>query len=102
MKQRTPKTYEAEHGGRKVRVTVPERHDAVAYSGDAAEVLRDVLRDNLSPEAVAATANAVRVQVNRGIKDKSVQRQLKWFADRLVAIVGGEEQYHRLCDELGF
>ena len=74
----------------------------LTYSGTAAEVVQEVLRDNLSPEAVAATANAVRVQVNRGIEDKSVEQQLKWFADRLVAIVGGEKQYHRLCGELGF
>ena len=101
MKHRKPKTCEAEYQGRKVPVTVPQRHDAVAYSGDAAEVLRDVLRDTLSPQAVAAMANALRVQVNRGIEDKDIRQQLQWFGDRLVAIVGGEKQYHRLCDELG-
>jgi len=44
-----PPTYKATVGGRKVCVTVPERHDHVAYEGAAAEVLKDLLRDNLSP-----------------------------------------------------
>ena len=46
--------------------------------------------------------NSRRVQVSRGIEDKNVEQQLKWFADRLVAIVGGEKQYHQLCDWLGY
>jgi len=101
MKKPKPKTYEATVGGRKVRVTVPEQDEAT-YSGTAAEVLKDVLHDNLSPQAVAALANAVRVQANRidgrgGSQD--VCSQLKWFAEQALALVGN--RYSTLCKEAG-
>ena len=66
-KRSKPETYEVERGGRKVRVTVPEAID----EGDLAAALRD----NLSPQAVAA------------------------IAAHLLAMVGDE--YNALCDELG-
>ena len=94
---RTP-TYEATLGGRKVRVTVPERHDHVAYEGDAAEVLKDVLRDNLSPQAVAAIV--AYLQPAR-TKNKAVNHELQWFAERLTELVGGPEQQGRLAEEVG-
>ena len=99
MKRRKrPKTYEAAMGGKKVRVTIPERHDTVAYSGDAAEVLRDVLKDNLSPLAVAAIASCL--QTNR-TNDQDVDRQVAWFAEQLRQLLGGDEQQSRLAEELG-
>ena len=98
MKRQRPKTYEAEVAGRKVRVTVPERHDHAAYEGDAADVLKDVLRDTLSPQAVAAIVAYLQPAKT---KDKAVNRQLRWFADRLTELVGGAEQLGRLTDELG-
>jgi hypothetical protein len=97
MKRKTAKTYEADHRGRTVRVTVPERHESVAYSGDVGDVLRDVL-DSLSPHAVAAIAaylHPVRTM------DQEVVRQLRWFAELLTEVVGGEEQLNRLCEEAG-
>jgi len=106
MAKKRPKTYEVEHDGRKVRVTVPERHDHVAYEGDAAEVLRDVLKDNLSPQAVAALANAIRVQLNSraGLASgdwRVWRQQLRWLSDLLVEMLGGEEAYRQACDEAG-
>ena len=99
MKRKMPKTYEVEHHGRKVRVSVPARHDMAAYSGDARRVLQDVLRDSLGPQAIAALANAIRVQLH-SIKDAAVKRQLRWFEQQLVAMIS-EEQYRRLCVEAG-
>jgi len=99
MTRRKPKTYEAEMNGKKVRVTVPERHETVAYSGDGRQVLQDVLGDSLSPQAVAAMANAIRVQLH-SVKDAAVKRQLTWFEQQLVAMIS-EEQYRRLCVEAG-
>jgi len=91
-------TYEATVGGRKVCVTVPERHDHVAYEGDAAEVLKDVLRDNLSPPAVAAIVAYLQPAKT---KDKAVNHELRWFAERLTELVGGLEQQGRLAEEVG-
>ena len=98
MKRKMAKTYEVDHRGRKVRVTVPERHESVAYSGDVEEVLRDVLRDSLSPHAVAAIA--AYLQPVRTM-DQEVVRQVRWFAELLTEVVGGEDQLNRLCEEVG-
>ena len=102
-KRRRPETYEATYHGKKVRVTVPERHESVAYSGDAAEALRDVLRDNLSPHAVAAIAaflQPARPSAGR-TGNTSVDRELRWFADQLVELLGGADAFNLLCNEVG-
>ena len=96
------KTYPVEVDGRKTRVTIPERHDHVAYEGEPADVLRDVLKDSLSPQAVAAVANAVRVQLNGdAATDTEWRPQVEWVAAVLVDAVGGEAAYHRICHEAG-
>jgi hypothetical protein len=97
MKRKKPKSYEVQHRGRKVRVTVPERHESVAYSGDAAEVLRDVLKDNLSPQAVAVIAGHLHGMVNT--KSDAVNREVAWFTEQLLDMVG--DQYNSLCEEAG-
>jgi hypothetical protein len=121
MKRQKPKTYEADFRGKKVRVTVPEndwvptlgpdyggegpgsRHCSVAYSGDSVDVLRDVLKDNLSPQAVAAVAVAVGALANRldgrGRGEMALHRELRWFADLLLDMLGGQADARRLCDE---
>lgn len=89
MKRKRPETYEAEHKGRKVRVTVPDAID----EGDLAAGLKD----NLSPQAVAAIAaylTAARV------KNRQVQRQIEWFAGMLVDMLGVDE-FNRLIEEVG-
>ena len=68
-KRSKPETYEVERGGRKVRVTVPEAID----EGDLAAALRD----NLSPQAVAAIAAHLHGLVNT--KNDAVNRQVAWF-----------------------
>lgn len=90
----TPRTYEVEHKGRKVRVTVP---------GDDGpeDWLDDALKESLSPEAVATLANAVRVHLNGRRTNREVHDQLAWLADRLVRLVGGERAYHDLLKEAG-
>ncbi|HUX01382.1 MAG TPA: hypothetical protein VMY35_10435 [Phycisphaerae bacterium] len=96
-KQKRPKTYEAKVNGRSVQVTVPPR-EAVAYSGDLTEVLRDVIRDNLSPHAVAAVVSCLRI--NR-TNNPQVDGQVHWFAEELVKMLGGPEEQVRLGEELG-
>jgi hypothetical protein len=98
MKRKRPKTYEVEHAGRKVRVTVPETHETVAYSGDAKDVLRDVLQDNLSPQAVAAIAGYLQ---NVKTNDRHVDEAVAWFAGQLREMLGGDEEASRLAEELG-
>ena len=86
-----PKTYEASYKGRKVRVTVPDRDEATA--------LAQAIRDHLSPEGVAAVA--AHLQALHPSKHKSADRQVVWFHDFLVGLLGDDE-YNRLSVELGF
>ena len=74
------------------------RHEMVAYSGEQAAVLKDVLSDALSPQAVAAIAAYLQPAKT---KDKAVNHELHWFAERLTELVGGPEQQGRLAEEVG-
>ncbi len=87
-----PRTYEVEHKGRKVQVTVPEDDRPKDH-------LDDALKESLSPVAVATLANAVRVHLNGRRTNREVRGQLAWLADRLVKLVGGEQAYHDLLKE---
>jgi len=90
-KRKRLETYEVERGGRKVRVTVPE-------DPKPEDVLADALRENLSPHAVAAIA--AYLQPVRTM-DPEVVRQVRWFAELLTKVVGGDEAFDRLCEEVG-
>jgi len=91
MKRKRPRTYEADAGDRKVRVTVPE-------APKPEDVLVDAMRDNLSPKAVATIVAFLQpVQTN----DHDVDEQVRWFAERLVEALGGYEAQNRLAEEVG-
>ena len=90
-KRRRPQMYQAEVNGKKVRVTVPEHQDQAA-------LMRDAIRDQLSPHAVAAIAS--RLQINR-TNNPDVDRQVRWFHGQLCELLGGFQQQSRLAEELG-
>ena len=92
-KRKRPKTYETTLNGKKTRVTIPDnpRDD---------ETLFEALKDNLSPEAVAAIA-AYLVARPAEAPNKAVNRELNWFTDQLVALVGGDDAFNRLCENMG-
>ena len=91
MAKRTrPKTYPIEVDGRKTRVTVPDRNEP--------DALRDWLSDNLTPQAVATIVSFLQpVRTN----DHDVDEQVRWFAERLVEVLGGYEAQSRLAEEVG-
>jgi len=88
-KRRRPETYEAEVKGKKVRVTVPENDDSELFVA---------IREQISPEAVAAIASCL--QINR-TNNPDVDRQVRWFHDQLCEMLGGYEEQSRLAEELG-
>ncbi len=90
MKKPKPQTYEAEVAGHKVRVTVPDdtREDD----------LFDAIRENLSPQAVAAIVAYLQPAKT---KNKAVNHELNWFAEALTELVGGLEMQGRLAEEVG-
>ncbi len=87
-----PKTYKhTRRDGTTVRVTVPD-------DPRPEEMLVDALRDNLSPEAVAAIASWLQPARTN---DENVDREVRWFAEQLAQALGGWDQQNRLAEELG-
>ena len=89
-RSRKLKTYETTLDGKKTKVTIPENHRD--------EDVLAALKDNLSPEAVATII--AYLQPAR-TNNPDVDRQVRWFSDRLTDLVGGDEAFNRLCEELG-
>lgn len=69
---------------------------ADATPGSASLV--DALRDNLSPEAVAAIASWLQPART---SDENVDREVRWFTEQLAQALGGWDQQSRLAEELG-
>jgi len=67
------------------------------YTGSPREVVQEVMRDNLSPQAVAAIAAHLHGIVKT--KDEKVNREVAWFTAQLLDMLG--EQYNALCEEIG-
>ncbi len=76
--------------GRTRKVSIPE-------DPTPEDVLYDALRDNLSPQAVAAIAASLQTA---RVDNDDVQRQVDWFREMLVEMLG-EGQFDHLLDELG-
>ena len=97
MKRKTAKTYEATYRGKKTRVTVPAWEDPV----EPGKALRDLLQDCMSPEAVAVVAFAVNAHLALGGTTGQAYRQADWFQRQLLAALGGQNAYERVCREAG-
>ena len=89
--ERTGKTYDVEVGGKRRRVTVPE-------DPRPEDVLTDALRETLSPQAIATIA--AYLQPAR-TNDPDANRQIDWFRQELVEMVGGVHELNRLSEEIG-
>lgn len=89
MKRRRPDTYKAKINGRTVRVTVPENDESELF---------EAIREQLSPHAVASiVAHLQGARTN----NQDVDRQVHWFTEELVKLLGGYEHQARLGEELG-
>ena len=76
----------------------PPRHDDGPDMGS-------ILKDYLSPEAVAAIATIILSRIGSSqtplTKVSRVNKELNWFGQELVDLVGGPEECHRLTEEIG-
>ena len=96
-KRKSIKTYEATMSRKKVRVTVPE-------DPDPADALVDAIKDNLSPAAVAtiiAYLQPAQVKDKGDGMGQAVNREVRWFSEKLVEAVGGNSALAQLMDEVG-
>ena len=85
------KTYLTTIDGRRRRVTVPENDEAML----------DAIAADLSPQAVAIIATrSNRSRQPTICRDLDVERQVQWFADRLIKRLGGKQACARLLKEL--
>ena len=87
--RRRLETYEAEVKGKKVRVTVPENDESGLF---------DAIREHVSPHAVAAIVSYLQPVSTR---NPAVNKEVEWFSEQLVELLGGYEQQTRLAEELG-
>lgn len=86
------KTYKTTIDGRARRVTVPENE----------EPMLDAIAAEISPQAVAVIATrANRSRQPTICRDLEVERQVQWFAERLIERLGGKQMCARLLKELG-
>ena len=60
--------------------------------------LQEAIKDHFTPEAVAAIAAYLEPAC---CGDETVDRQIRWFVDQLVELLGGEEFFRQTCEELG-
>jgi hypothetical protein len=75
--------------GKTVRVTVPENDESELF---------EAVREQLSPHAVASIVSHLQgAQTN----NHDVDRQVHWFTEELVKLLGGYKQQARLAEELG-
>ena len=59
--------------------------------------MTDAIKDNLSPEAVAAIVAWLQPA---NTNDRGVDREVRWFADQLTEALGGAERLNDLMEEL--
>lgn len=81
-----PKRYDA---GKGRKVTVPENDEAG---------MLDAIREQISPEAVAAIVSYLQPVATR---NAAVNKEIEWFSGQLVELLGGYDQQTRLANELG-
>lgn len=77
--------------------------EAVAYweaQERRTDSLTGVLREHLSPHAVALIAAKCQPCYGKGEAGQSAEREVTWFTEMLIEMVGTSE-YERLCEELG-
>ena len=73
---------------------ITKAHDT--ENTDKAELV-EVLRNTLSPEAIAGIAYIVHCVTTN---DKAANKQIQWFADILAEMVGGWDAQEKMAEEL--
>jgi hypothetical protein len=72
--------------------------DPVPMPENDEQELFDAMREQLSPHAVASIVSHIQAaQTN----NQDVDRQVRWFAEELVKLLGGYERQAKLAEELG-
>ena len=60
--------------------------------------MQDAIRDALSPEAVALAASELLLA---RCDDEEVDLEVRWFAEQLIELLGGQEAWSQTCKSIG-
>ena len=60
--------------------------------------MQDAIRDALSPEAVALAASYL---LTARCDDEDVNMEVRWFAEQLIELLGGDEAFSQTCKGIG-
>ena len=60
--------------------------------------MQEAIRDALSPEAVALAASELLLA---RCDDEEVDLEVRWFAEQLIDLLGGDEAFSKTCKGIG-
>ena len=60
--------------------------------------MQENIRDALSPEAVALAASELLLA---RCDDEDVNMEVRWFAEQLIELLGGQEAWSQTCKSIG-
>ena len=60
--------------------------------------LQEAIRDALSPEAVGLAASYL---LTARCDDEEVDLEVRWFAEQLIELLGGDEAFSQTCKGIG-
>lgn len=60
--------------------------------------MQEAIRDALSPEAVGLAASYM---LTARCDDEEVNMEVRWFAEQLITLLGGDEAFSNTCKEIG-
>jgi len=60
--------------------------------------MQEAIRDALSPDAVALAASYL---LTARCDDEEVDLEVRWFAEQLIELLGGDETFSQTCKGIG-
>ena len=60
--------------------------------------MQEAIRDALSPDAVALAASYL---LTARCDDEEVDLEVRWFAEQLIDLLGGDEVFSQTCKGIG-
>ena len=60
--------------------------------------MQEAIRDALSPDAVALAASYL---LTARCDDEEVNLEVRWFAEQLIELLGGDEAFSQTCKGIG-
>ena len=60
--------------------------------------MQENIRDALSPDAVALAGSYL---LTARCDNEDVNMEVRWFAEQLIELLGGDEEFSRTCKSIG-